>query len=139
MIFTLSPPTRPAPTTAPILIGDIVINELMYDPISGNDDDQYIELYNQGTNTVNLSGWQFTSGVTLHFPSNVTHGARTATWWWRGTLTNLFAKYPESERGQHGGQLQRQTVAQRRAAGPVHAAKTLFWTPTRIITWRKTR
>ena len=58
----------PGTNNSPILIGDIVINELMYDPISGNDDDQYIELYNKGTNTVNLAGWQFTSGVTFTFP-----------------------------------------------------------------------
>ena len=51
------------------MIGDIVINELMYDPISGNDDDQYIELYNKGTNTINMAGWQFTSGVTFTFPN----------------------------------------------------------------------
>jgi hypothetical protein len=31
-----------------IWIGDIVINELMYAPINGNDDDQYVELYNKG-------------------------------------------------------------------------------------------
>ena len=42
-------------------LGDIVINELMYDPISGNDDDQYIELYNQGTNTVSLANGQFSA------------------------------------------------------------------------------
>lgn len=54
------------------MIGDIVINELMYDPISGNDADQYIELHNKGTNTVNLAGWQFTSGVTFTFPANTT-------------------------------------------------------------------
>jgi hypothetical protein len=53
---------------SPILIGSIVINELMYDPISGNDDDQYIELYNQGTNTVSLANWQFTAGVSFTFP-----------------------------------------------------------------------
>ncbi|MGA3182321.1 MAG: lamin tail domain-containing protein, partial [Verrucomicrobiota bacterium] len=51
----------PGTNNSAILIGDIVINELMYDPISGDDDDQYIELYNKGTNTINLSGWQFTS------------------------------------------------------------------------------
>jgi hypothetical protein len=55
------------------VIGDIVINELMYDPISGNDDDQYIELYNKGTNTINLAGWQFTAGVTFTFPPNASH------------------------------------------------------------------
>jgi hypothetical protein len=60
----------PGTNNSPILIGDIVINELMYDPISGNDDDQYIELYNKGTNTINLSGWQFTAGVTYTFPTN---------------------------------------------------------------------
>src|ERR1019366_2105154 len=59
----------PGTNNSSILIGDIVINELMYDPISGNDDDQYIELYNKGTNTVNLNGWQFTSGVTFTFSS----------------------------------------------------------------------
>ena len=58
----------PGTNNSAIVIGDIVINELMYDPISGNDDDQYIELYNKGTNTVNLAGWQFTSGVTFTFP-----------------------------------------------------------------------
>ncbi len=63
----------------------MVINELMYDPISGNDDDQYIELYNKGTNTVNLSGWQFTAGVTFTFPPNVHAGLRTAIWSWRAT------------------------------------------------------
>ncbi len=39
----------PGTNNSSILIGDIVINELMYDPISGNDADQYIELYNKGT------------------------------------------------------------------------------------------
>ena len=29
----------------------------MYNPISGNDDDQYVEFYNRSTNTVNLGGW----------------------------------------------------------------------------------
>ena len=61
----------PGTNNSAILIGDIVINELMYDPISGNDDDQYIELYNKGTNTVNLAGWQFTAGVTFTFPEHL--------------------------------------------------------------------
>src|SRR5207237_9384162 len=53
-----------------ILIRDIVINELMYNPISGDDNDQFIELYNKGVSAVNLGGWQFLAGVTFSFPSN---------------------------------------------------------------------
>ncbi len=60
----------PGTNNSAIVIGQIVINELMYDPISGSDEDQYIELYNQGNNAVDLSGWQFTSGVTYTFPAN---------------------------------------------------------------------
>jgi hypothetical protein len=81
----------PGVANAPILLSDVVINELMYDPISGNDDDQYIELYNRGTNTINLAGWQLTSGVTFTFPS-VTIAPKGCLVVARN-LTNLFAKY----------------------------------------------
>jgi hypothetical protein len=47
-----------------------VINEIMYAPISLNDDDQFVELYNRGTSAVNLAGWRFTSGIGFTFPSN---------------------------------------------------------------------
>ncbi|HVU27987.1 MAG TPA: lamin tail domain-containing protein [Verrucomicrobiae bacterium] len=87
----------PGTNNSSILIGDIVINELMYDPISGNDDDQYIELYNQGTNTVDLSGWQFTAGVTFTFPdvSIAPNGYLVVA----RNMTNLFAKYPNLNDG----------------------------------------
>jgi regulation of enolase protein 1 (concanavalin A-like superfamily) len=81
-----------------ILIGDIVINELMYDPISGNDDDQYIELYNKGTNTISLSGWQFTSGVTFTFPTNAIIGPGAYVVVGRNTA-NLFSKYSNLNSG----------------------------------------
>jgi hypothetical protein len=87
----------PGTNNSAILIGDIVINELMYDPISGNDDDQYIELYNKGTNTVNLSGWQFTTGVTFTFPS-VTIAPDSYLVVARN-MTNLFAKYANLNSG----------------------------------------
>ena len=61
-----TPGTPNAPPTRP----EIVINEIMFAPISGNDDDQFVELYNRGTNTVNLGGWQFNAGVTFTFPTN---------------------------------------------------------------------
>lgn len=39
------------------LVQDIVINEIMYNPITGDDNDEYIELYNRGSTAVNVSGW----------------------------------------------------------------------------------
>jgi hypothetical protein len=83
----------PGTNNSAIVIGDIVINELMYDPISGNDDDQYIELYNKGTNTINLAGWQFTSGVTFTFPTNTSIAPGGFLVIAKDT-TNLFANYP---------------------------------------------
>jgi len=87
----------PGTNNSAILIGDIVINELMYDPISGNDDDQYLELYNKGTNTANLTGWQFTAGVTFTFP-NVSVAPNGYLVVARNTA-NLFAKYPNLNSG----------------------------------------
>src|SRR5260370_22492432 len=54
--------STPGAPNADILIGAIVLNEIMYKPISGDDNDQYVELYNQGTNPVDLGGWSFTAG-----------------------------------------------------------------------------
>src|SRR6185436_17778140 len=47
-------PARPA---------EVILNELMYHPQSQNVFEEYIELYNRGTNTVNLNGWRFTRGI----------------------------------------------------------------------------
>ena len=83
----------PGAPNAPILISPVVINELMYDPISGNDDDQYVELYNHGTTNINLGNWQLAGGVTFTFPTNVmlaSNGYMVVA----KNLTNLLAKYP---------------------------------------------
>jgi hypothetical protein len=60
----------PGTTNAPPLARNIVINEIMYRPISGSSDDEYVELYNRGSSTVNLGGWRFVDGITFTFPSN---------------------------------------------------------------------
>ncbi len=88
----------PGTNNSAIVIGDIVINELMYDPISGNDDDQYIELYNKGTNTINLAGWQFTAGVTFTFPPNAVIGPNGYVVVGKNTA-NLFANYTNLNSG----------------------------------------
>jgi hypothetical protein len=98
----------PGGPNSPILVGDIVINELMYKPISGNDDDQYIELYNQGANTVSLDGWQLSAGVTFKFPANaiLPPGGYLVV---ARNQTNLFAKYsnlnPGNAVGNYSGKL----------------------------------
>ncbi len=46
---------------------DVVINEIMYHSVDDDDDAQFIELFNRGSQTVNLSGWQFTRGLTHTF------------------------------------------------------------------------
>src|SRR6267142_714054 len=50
--------------------GGIIINEVMYHPASTNVLEEWFELYNGGTNAVNLSGWQITKGISFNFPTN---------------------------------------------------------------------
>ncbi len=53
------------------LFGNIVINEIMYNPPeSGTDTNEYFELYNSGTSLVSLSNWYFAQGVTFIFPAD---------------------------------------------------------------------
>jgi hypothetical protein len=49
---------------------DVVINEIHYDPTVNTDLLEFIELYNNGSNAVDISGWRFSAGVTYTFPSN---------------------------------------------------------------------
>jgi len=61
--------------TRPVILGQtvhaagstVVINELMYNPVSDNDGDEFVELANTTATPVDLSGWCFTSGITLCF------------------------------------------------------------------------
>ena len=48
-----------------------MINEIMYKPISGDNSDEYVELYNRSAGAVSLDGWQFTAGIDFTFPSNM--------------------------------------------------------------------
>jgi hypothetical protein len=47
-------------------VEDVVINEIMYNPISGDSDEEYIELYNRGGAPVTLDGWRLEDGVRIH-------------------------------------------------------------------------
>ena len=51
-------------------ISNIVITEIMYNPPeAGTDTLEFIELFNNGTDNVNIGGYQFVSGVDFTFPS----------------------------------------------------------------------
>lgn len=65
----------PGTNNAALLVSDVVINELMYHPITENDDDQFIELHNRGVNPVNLGGWTLSDGVSFTIPNNTTIAA----------------------------------------------------------------
>ena len=89
----LSSVTQGMSNAAP-LIRPLVINEIMYNPISGSDDDEYVEIYNRGTNAVSLSRWQLQDGISFTFPTNavIAAGAYIVV---AKNPTNLFAKYPQ--------------------------------------------
>ena len=55
---------------------NIIINEIMYHPYHAintpeNTGEEYIELYNLGNGAVDLSGWEFISGINFTFPDNI--------------------------------------------------------------------
>ncbi|MGJ8698034.1 MAG: lamin tail domain-containing protein [Verrucomicrobiaceae bacterium] len=59
-------------TTPAALPSSIVINEIHYDPLDETSAEEFIELYNPGSQLVDLSGWQLTDAVTFTFPSGTT-------------------------------------------------------------------
>jgi hypothetical protein len=69
-LFYLLAARTPGTNNASVLLSPVVINEIMYHPISGDDDDQYVELYNRTASEVTLTGWQLEGGISFIFPSN---------------------------------------------------------------------
>ncbi len=67
-IRRLSQPTAGA-ANASWRIEDVVINEIMYAPITGDKNDQYIELYNRSGSTIDLSTWRIGGAVDYKFPA----------------------------------------------------------------------
>lgn len=55
--------------TTPAAPGDIVFSEIHYHP-QGDDDSEFIELWNPTTHAVNLRGTKFTTGIGYDFPDN---------------------------------------------------------------------
>ncbi len=49
----------------------VVINEVMYHPASDDNAEEFIEIYNTGPGSVDVSGWCF-DGITYCFPASTT-------------------------------------------------------------------
>ncbi|HXG46860.1 MAG TPA: lamin tail domain-containing protein, partial [Methylomirabilota bacterium] len=100
--------TTPGASNAARRERGIVINEIMYNPISGRESDEYIELYNRGATTVDLSQWRFDAGVDFTFPAgtSIAPGGYLVV---AKDRTNLLARYPglapSQVVGNYGGQL----------------------------------
>lgn len=60
--------TTPGTTNAGLLLRDIVINEIMFNPISDNDDDEFVELHNRGASAADVGRWSFTAGLNYVIP-----------------------------------------------------------------------
>jgi regulation of enolase protein 1 (concanavalin A-like superfamily) len=55
----------------------VVINEIMYNPLSGDDDDEFVELFNRSGATVDLSGWRLRDGIDFDLPASTTLAANS--------------------------------------------------------------
>jgi hypothetical protein len=89
------PLAQPSPgiANAPPLVRPLVINEIFYHPLSENEADEFVELFNRGTNAVNLGEWRFIDGIEFTFPPNtlLKAGAYLVV---AKNRTNLLAHYP---------------------------------------------
>ena len=72
-IQALKKPSPGAPNTVPEP-PDLVISEISYHPITENDADEYIEIYNREKKAVDLSGFRFTRGIDFTFPAKAKIG-----------------------------------------------------------------
>ena len=77
-----------------IRVSSVVINEIMYDPITGSDNDEYVELFNRTNVPVNIGGWRLEDGVSYTIPTNTILAANGYLVIAK-SLTNLLAKYPQ--------------------------------------------
>ena len=67
----LSSVTLGGPNARPLL-SDVVINEVQYDPASGKDGEQFVEIYNRSPTAVDLGKWRLSGGISFTFPTNTT-------------------------------------------------------------------
>lgn len=68
-------PTSETFTTTAGSASAVVINEIHYDPLDETSAEEFIELYNPGTEAIDISNWQITDAVTFTIPAGTTIGS----------------------------------------------------------------
>lgn len=73
LVYTCCPPSpnQAASLTPP---PDLIITEIMYHPITEDDRDEYIEIYNRSGKTVNLGNFSVKGGISFKFPGKASIG-----------------------------------------------------------------
>jgi hypothetical protein len=64
---------------------------IMFNPVLGDKNDEFVEIYNAGASSTNINGWKLSGGISFTL-SNVTLGA-SGTLVIAKSITNLVAKY----------------------------------------------
>ena len=92
--YGLASATQGGPNSAPMRYG-VVISEIMYNPLSGNVNDEYVEIHNRNNTPVSLAGWEFVVGISYVFPTNAITSNMPAGAYWviARSPTNLFNIY----------------------------------------------
>ena len=67
-VFSRLASRTPGLPNASARLPEVVINEIMYHPLSGEADDEFIELYNCTTNAVAVGGWRVEDEVEFTIP-----------------------------------------------------------------------
>lgn len=60
--------STPGTTNSGLRVPDVLISEIFFDPISGDDLDEWLELYNPGVADLDLGGWKFVDGINFTMP-----------------------------------------------------------------------
>ena len=69
-VWTRLTNATPGTNNLPSKPADVVINEIMFDPASGDSDDEFVELFNRSANAVNVGGWRLRDAVSFNIPAN---------------------------------------------------------------------
>src|SRR3954470_357458 len=75
-----------------LLAADVVISEIMFHPSSGDDGQEYVELFNRGDAAADLTNWKFDHGVDFTFTGGaINPGSFLVV---AANLAKFQAKYP---------------------------------------------